>query len=44
MDLADVMGNLRIETAGTKEEAAEGLEAALNMEMEVMGGGVVEGE
>ena len=43
-DLADVMGNLIIDTAGTKEEAAEGLEAALNMEMEVMGGGVVEGE
>ena len=32
-----VMGNLRIETAGTEEEVAEGLEAALGMYMEVVG-------
>ena len=32
------INNLRIETAGTEEEAAEGLEAALGMEVEAGGG------
>ena len=31
------MNNLTIETAGTEEEAAEGLEAALEMEVEERG-------
>ena len=38
-----MVGNLRIEMVGSKEEAAECLETALNMEMEVVGGSVVEG-
>ena len=41
--MAEFFDNLNIETAGTEEEAAEGLAAALNMDMEV-GGNVVEGE
>ena len=39
-----VQNNLKIETAVTEEEVDEGLEAALNMEMEVVGGDEGEGE
>ena len=39
-----VPNNLNIETTGTEEEADEGLEADLNMEMEVMVGDEVEGK
>ena len=38
------MGNLIIETAGTEEKAAEGLEAALGMEIEEVGVINFEGE
>ena len=39
------MDNLQIETAGTEEEAAEGLEAAMaTQEMEVEGYGGSEGD
>ena len=38
------MGNLSIETAGTEEEAAERLEAALGMEINKDGEGECEGE
>ena len=39
-----VPNNLNIETAGTKKEAAEGLESALNMEIKVVSGDEVKGE
>ena len=38
------MGNLTIEMAGTEDEAAEGLKAALGMDMEEGGGINNEGE
>ena len=34
-EVAGLINNLRIETAGTEEEAEEGLAAALDMEVEV---------
>ena len=42
--VADVVGNLTIETAGTEEEAAENLEVALGMEIEEAGVDVVKGK
>ena len=42
--VAAMMGNLRIETAGTEAEAEEVLETALNTDIEVEDGDVVEGE
>ena len=44
-EVVAVLDNLQIETAGTGEEAAEGLEAAMaTQEMEVEGDGGSEGE
>ena len=40
--MAVVFDNLNIEMAGTEEEEAEGLATALNMEMEVVVGNVVD--
>ena len=42
--VADVVGNLTIEMAGTEEEAAENLEVALGMEIEEAGVDVVKGK
>ena len=42
--MAAVFDNINTETTGTEEEASEGLAGALNMEMEVFSGDVVEGE
>ena len=42
--MMEVFNNLNIETAGTDEEAAEVLAAALNMEIEVIGRNVDEGK
>ena len=44
MNVAEVMGNLTIETAEIEEEAAENLWVALGMEIAVAGGDEVEGE
>ena len=41
--MAEVFDNHNIETAGAEEEEAEGLAAALKMEMAVVGGNVVKG-
>ena len=42
--LVAVLGNLNIETAGTEDEASEGLEAALRTEIEEEGEAEGEGE
>ena len=42
--MASALVTLTIETAGTEDEAAESLEAALEMEVEVTRGDRVEGE
>ena len=44
VNVAEVMGNLTIETAEIEEEAAENLWVALGMEIAVAGGDEVEGE